>query len=168
MIDPSLVFDSVRRGYNDLAQASNDEIVSYFACINPDAMIGHVSNVKGIMFEQMYVDQLAEQGIHAEVFDAINHPIVDISTFDDSGTVEELQLKATDSVAYITTTLEEHPDVAIVVTSEVANRMSSELVIDSGIENAVIEGAVAYALVDDYVNPFSPLSMIGWFIGLPF
>ena len=36
---------------------------------------------------------------------------MDIGVFDDAGAVEELQLKATDSVAYINDALEEHPDV---------------------------------------------------------
>jgi len=168
MVDSALVFDSVRRGYNDLSESSNDDIVAYFDDIDPDAMVGHISNIKGILFEQLYVDQLAGQGIHAEVFEATNHPVVDIAVFDDTGAVEELQLKATDSVAYINDTLEEHPDVAIVATSEVANSMSSDMVIDSGIENSVVEGAVVDSLADDVVNPISPVSVLGWLIGLPF
>jgi len=168
MVDAALVFDSVRRGYNDLSDSSNDEIVAYFDDVDPDAMVGHVNNIKGILFEQLYIDQLAAQGIHAEVFEATNHPVVDIAVYDETGAVEGLQLKATNSVAYINDTLEEHPDVAIVATSEVANSMSTDMVIDSGIENAVVEGAVVDSLADDAVNPLSPFSVLGWFIGLPF
>ncbi len=168
MVNPELVFDSVRRGYNQLKQASNDEISSYFDDVDPDAMIGHVSNVKGILFEQMYVDQLAGQGIHADVFEATNHPVVDIAVYGDDEVVNELQLKATDSVAYINTTLEENPDVAIVATSEVAAHFDSEMVIDSGISDALLEEGVAETLFDDALNPVSPLSVLGWLIGLPF
>ena len=168
MVDTELVFDSVRRGYNDLSVSSNDDIAAYFDDVDPDAMIGHVNNIKGILFEQLYVDQLAEQGIHAEIFEAINHPVVDITVFDEADSVEELQLKATDSVAYINDTLGEHPDLSVVVTSEVAGNMNTDMVIDSGIDNAVVENAVIETLVDDTINPLSPLSVFGWFIGLPF
>jgi DNA-binding NarL/FixJ family response regulator len=168
MINSEQVFDTVRRGYNDFEQASNEDILSYFEDVDPDAMIGHVSNIKGILFEQLYVDKLAEQGIHAEVFEATNHPVVDIAIFDDGEVVNELQLKATDSVSYINVTLEEHPDIAIVATSEVAAHFDSEMVIDSGISDAVLEDAVTETLLDEVVNPVSPLSVLGWFFGLPF
>jgi len=168
MIDSALVFDSVRRGYNDLNESTKDEILEYFDDINPDSMIGHVNNIKGILFEQVYVDQLAEQGIYAEVFEATNTPIVDISVFDSTGVSVDLQLKATDSVAYINDTLEMYPDVSIVATSEVANMFNSEMVIDSGFENAVLESAVIESLSDEIVNPFSPISGLGWLLGLPF
>ena len=81
--------------------------------------------------------------------------------------MSELQLKATDSVSYINVTLEEHPDVAIVATSEVAAHFDSEMVIDSGISEAVLEDAVAETLLGEVVNPVSPLSVLGWFFGLP-
>jgi hypothetical protein len=167
MVNPELVFDAVRRGYNDFEHTSNIEVADYFDDIDPDAMGGHVSNIKGILFEQLYVDQLAEQGVHAEVFEATNHPVVDVAIFEDGDVISELQLKATDSVAYINTTLEEHPDVVIVVTTEVANSISSDMVVDSGIENTLLEDAVAETLIGDVVNPISPLSILGWMIGLP-
>lgn len=168
MINPDLVFDSVRRGYNALEQASNDEILSYFEDINPDAMIGHVNNIKGILFEQVYVNQLAEQGIQAEVFELTNHPGADITIFEDGEVINELQMKATDSMSYISTTIEENPDIAIVATNEVASAFGSAMVIDSEIENAVLESSVLETLTDDAVNPVSPLSILGWLIGLPF
>lgn len=167
MVNPDLVFESVRRGYNALEHASNDEIVSYFEDIEPDSMIGHVNNIKGILFEQEYVSQLAEQGIHAEVFELTNHPGVDITIFEGGEAVNELQMKATDSVSYINTTLADNPDVAIVATSEVASQFETEMVIDSEIENAALESAVIETLVEDVVNPFSPISVIGLLIGIP-
>jgi len=167
MVNPESVFDSVRRGYNTLEHSSNDEIISYFEDVEPDSMIGHVNNIKGILFEQEYVSQLAEQGIHAEVFELTNHPGVDITIFEGGEAVNELQMKATDSVSYINTTLAENPDVAIVATSEVASQFETEMVIDSEIENAALESAVIETLVEDVVNPFSPISVIGLLIGIP-
>jgi len=168
LIQSSTVFDAVRRGYNDLEHSSNDEIVNYFSDVEPDEFTGHISNIKGIVFEQEYVDQLAAQGVEAQIFEATNHPVVDIAIFEDGEVVNELQLKATDSVSYINATLDEHPDVAIVATSEVASGMDSEMVIDSGIENSVLEEAVAETILSEVVNPVSPISVIGWLFGLPF
>ena len=168
MVNPELVFDSVRRGYNVLEQASNDEIVAYFDTVDPGAMGGHISNVKGILFEQMYVEKLTSQGVEASVFEATNHPGVDVAIFDDGEVVETLQLKATDSVAYINTTFAENPDTTIVATSEVASQFGSDMVIDSGIEEAALENAVSGVIEDELVNPVSPMSVLGWLIGLPF
>lgn len=168
MVDPNLVFDSVRRGYNALEHASNDEITSYFEGLEPDVMMGHINNIKGILFEQVYVDQLAEQGIHAEVFEFTNHPGADVSIFENGEAINELEMVATDSVSYINSTFAESPDITIVATSEVASVFESEMVIDSGIENIALENAVTEALVEDIVNPLSPVSVLGWLIGLPF
>jgi DNA-binding NarL/FixJ family response regulator len=168
MISSNAVFESVRRGYNDLEQASNSDIVSYFEDVDADSMIGHVSNIKGILFEQQYVDLLATRGIDAEIFEATNHPVTDISILDDGEVINELQLKATDSVSYINATLDAHPDVEIVTTTEVAANFDNPMVIDSGIEDAVLESAVVDTLVDDVVNPVSPLSVLSLLVGLPF
>jgi len=167
MISSDSVFEAVKRGYSKLDQASNSEIENYFADINPEAMVGHIGNIKGILFEQQYVEALEATGVHAKVFEATNHPTVDIAIFEDGEVINELQLKATNSVAYINTTLEEHPDIPIVVTTEVAQNFQSEFVIDSGIEEALLELAITDALVDEVVNPFSPLSLVSWLFGLP-
>ncbi|MBT4196265.1 MAG: hypothetical protein HN868_18255 [Gammaproteobacteria bacterium] len=167
MISESAVFDAVRRGYNDFEYASNSEILDYFSDIEEESIAGHVSNIKGILFEQEYVDQLATQSIYAEVFEATNHPVSDIAIFEDGEIVNELQLKATDSVSYINSTIADEPDVVLVVTSEIANSFDTAMVIDSGIENAALEQAVGETLLGDVVNPFSPLSLIGLMFGVP-
>lgn len=168
MISESEVFDAVRRGYGELEAASGSEILEYFSSIEDDSVAGHVSHIKGILFEQEYVDILAAQGIEADVFEATNHPLTDIAIFDDGDIVNELQLKATDSVSYVTGVIEENPDLEIVVTSEIADGLDRNMVVDSGIEDAVLEEAVSDALFDDVVNPLSPFSLIRWFVGLPF
>ena len=71
-------------------------------------------------------------------------------------------------MSYIATTIDEHPEIDVVATSEVANEFSSDLVIDSGIENAALEDAVGEAIFDEIVNPISPFSILSWIIGLPF
>lgn len=166
MLNPDLVFDSVRRGYNALEQSSNEDIIRYFDELDADAVLGHVNNIKGILFEQVYVEQLAEQGIQAGVYDLTNHPGSDVFVLEDGGIAYELQMKATDSVSYINSALLENPDVAIVATSEVASVAASDMVINSGIENTVLEETVAEALFEEVVSPVGLGSIIGLFFGL--
>lgn len=192
MIAQSSVFDAVRRGYNELELASNDEILDYFADVNPDAMSGHISNIKGIVFEQEVVTALNEQGMDAMLFEATNHPVSDIALMSDGDIAAEVQLKASDSVAYINETLAENPDIPIIVTSEVADGLESTMVIDSGIDNVALNDAVSEVLTGEIANhvgesvvsdvaseglaelvadvalPISPIGIIGALFGLPF
>ena len=168
MIEDYEVFDAVRRGYSDFEYSDDNEIRNYFADIDADSAMGHVSNIKGILFEMEYVDTLAAKGIEAEIFEATNHPVTDIMIMDGLEVVDEMQLKATGSVTYINETLEAHPDVPVVVTTEVAASFDTDMVIDSGIENAALEDAVTSTLIDEVVNPVSPVSVFFWLFGLPF
>ena len=170
MIEPNEVFDSIRRGYTDLNNSTNEEIFDYFQPVDEESMQGHVSNIKGILFEHEYVQSLEEMGIHASIFEATNHPVTDISIFDNNGEiVNELQLKATDSVGYINETLVENPDVTVVATSEVASSMNNDMVIDSGIENAVLEESVVEVLSPIPVTKVGfAFAGIGLLFGLPF
>ena len=92
MISSESVFDSVRRGYNELETLNNTEIVNYFANVDPDTMVGHISNIKGIVFEQEVVNALNEQGLDAMMFEATNHPVSDIAIMSDSDIALEMQL----------------------------------------------------------------------------
>ncbi|MEZ9623873.1 hypothetical protein AB4237_21140 [Vibrio sp. 10N.261.55.F6] len=193
MIAQSSVFDAVRRGYNELELASNDEILDYFADVNPDAMSGHISNIKGIVFEQEVVAALNGQGMDAMLFEATNHPVSDIALMSDGDIAAEVQLKATDSVSYINETLAENSDIPILVTSEVADSFDNTLVIDSGIDNAALTDTVSETLAGEMVHsvgesvasdvaseglaelvadvaiPVSPIGFgIGLLFGLPF
>ncbi|WP_417522114.1 hypothetical protein [Marinobacter sp.] len=168
MIEPFEVFDAVRRGYNELETASNPEILDYFTAIDGESVAGHVSHIKGILFEQEYVDLLTTQGIEAQVFEVTNHPVSDIAIMEGDTIVQEIQLKATDCSSYVSATIEENPDIAIVATSEVAGGFDGDMVTNSGIEDAALEQAVTDTVLDEAVNPVSPFSVIGWMFGLPF
>jgi hypothetical protein len=168
MINSAEVFDAVRRGYVEFESASNEEIVSYFDGIDDESVGGHANNIKGILFEQEYADNLLAQGIDAELFSETNHPITDLAIWDDGELVNELQLKATDSISYIQATISDNPDITIVATSEVASNFDSETVIDAGIENVALEDAVSETLFDEAINPLSKTSILGWIFGLPF
>lgn len=164
MIDSANVFDAVRRGYNEFQFSSDSDIVDYFSSIDAESIGGHVNNIKGILFELEYTEQLDAQGIDANIFSETNHPITDIYIMEDGEVINEMQLKATDSVSYIEETLQEHPDVEIVATSEVAAEVNSDMVIDSGIENSVLEDTV----FDELINPISGLSILGFIFGFGF
>jgi hypothetical protein len=162
------VFDAVRRGYNDLEFASEDEITAYFEKIEPENFLGHSNHIKGILFEQEYVEALGTNGIEASLFDATNHPGTDVMVFGGIEGGTEIQLKATDSVNYVTGAMQEDPEIKFAVTSEIAAQMDSDLVIDTGIENAALESAVTDTLFEEAISPVGAFSLVRLLIGLPF
>jgi len=156
------VFEAIRRGYTDLADASDEEILDYFEAVDGASLQGHIGNIKGILFEQEYVKQLQETGVDAQLFEETNHPESDIAIYDeDCEMIEELQLKATQNPSYIDETLQELPeDITVVTTSEVADRFGDE-VVDSGISETLLEESIS-----ETINPISPFSVIGWCFGV--
>ena len=162
------VFDAVRRGYRELESASRHEITAYFDAIETTDILGHSNHIKGILFEQEYVDALETSGIAASLFEATNHPGTDVMLFGGIDGTTEIQLKATDSVSYVTGAMEEDPEIVFAVTSEVAAQIGADVVIDAGIENAALESAVADTLFEEAVSPFGALSLFRLLIGLPF
>ncbi len=164
MIEEQEVFEAVRRSYGDLSDATDGEVMDYFTDIGDESWTGHMSNIKGILFEQEYIDKLEAEGVDATLFASTTHPDTDIQIFEDGSVVEELQLKATDSASYINSTLAENPDISIVTTTEVASGFDTDMVIDSGISDAVLEEAIV-----DSIVPLTPLGF-GWglLFGLPF
>lgn len=167
-IVPDDVFDSVRRGYAELEAASEDEITAYFDGIDASETLGHSNHIKGILFEQEYVEALETSGIAASLFEATNHPGTDVLVFGGVEAVSEIQLKGTDSVSYVTAAMQDDPEIAFAVTAEVAAQMGSEAVINTGIENAALESAVADTLFEESVSPFGIFSLARLLIGIPF
>lgn len=135
MLSESAVFDAVRRGYDELQTASPQEICDYFSTLGAAAFAGHVNNIKGIVFEQKVAGVLNDGGLTAGMFAETNHPDTDIFVLDESEAITEFQLKATDSIQYISSTLEDNPDIPIIATSEVATHFSNDAVLDSGLSN---------------------------------
>jgi len=142
------------------------------------------------MFEQEVVAALNDQGLEAIMFEATNHPISDIAILSDGDIAAEIQLKATDSASYVYDTLEAHSDVPIII----AQQIDHEMVIDSGLENDVLEQAVSEALAGEAASqtaaevggesvsegladvvgesflpfPITPLGIIRALFGIPF
>jgi hypothetical protein len=161
-IEAGEVFDAVRRGYRGLSDASDEEILEFFAMEDAQSLTGHLANVKGILFEREYLELLHEEGVNAELFPTSNHPVSDIAILDGDGElIDELQLKASSSAGYIADTLEKIPeDVEVVTTSEVAADFPDE-VIDSGISDELLD-----ELLSETLFPVRPISILGALFGI--
>lgn len=153
MNSESSVFEAIRRGYTNLESSSPQEICEYFSSQDPVALTGHINNIKGIVFEQEIVDALNDNGIKAMLFAETNHPNSDIFVLDDSEVIAEYQLKATDSIQYISSTLEECSDIPIIATTEVASEFSDANVLDSGLSNEDLTNFVSDVLSAGTVDP---------------
>lgn len=148
---------------------------------DPDALLGTLNAIKGEYFELLVAEKLnaGEQlgglslpsDLKAVLADSQTQPGWDLAIVDGNQHVaDQIQLKATDSVRYISQTLERYPDIKILTTSEAAGAShGSGLIIDSGISNSDIESVVGHA-VDfgadgtvpflDAINPLFPMAFI--------
>ena len=139
-------------------------------------LAGLTSGIKGKLFEMRYVDFLNDghlpDGYEAVLAESATNPGWDIAILDNNGiTVNELQMKATDSVDYIKTALERYPDIDIVTTEEVYNSVVmhefADQVINSGISNEELTSVVTETLESDSVDmdwglPVIPMLLIGY------
>ncbi len=148
---------------------------------DPDALTGTLNAAKGKYFELLVAEKLnagerlgglrLHSDLKAALADSLTQPGWDLAIVDADGrVVDHLQLKATDSVSYISETLERYPDIKILTTSEAADAAhGSGLVVDSGISDRDIESVVGHA-VDfgadgtvpflEAINPLFPLAFI--------
>jgi len=148
---------------------------SWFS-MDAEEHIGAVNAAKGKYFEYLVVDRLnaGEQvgdvvlaaGQQAVIAESMTQPGWDVQIVNDEGAVVQyLQMKATDSGAYIREALERYPDFQIVSTSEVAGQLDGHaMVLDAGIEDDELRRQVGGAvdLADDavterFVDYFCPL-----------
>ena len=160
-IEKEAVYDAIRRGYSDLSHADESTIDAYFSDVDMDSLSGHIGNIKGILFEQEYVEQLQNNGIDAVVYEEVNHPASDVMILEHGEVIEDLQLKATESVSYLQDTLNTlEDDITVVTTTEVAQYFDGE-VIDSGIRESVLEEAVS-----EVIMPISPVTIVKLFFGI--
>ena len=139
-------------------------------------LAGLISGIKGKLFEMRYVDFLNDghlpDGYEAVLAESATNPGWDIAILDNNGiAVNELQMKATESVDYIKTALERYPDIDIVTTEEVYNSVVmhefADSVINSGISNEELTSVVTEALESDSVDmdwglPVIPMLLIGY------
>ncbi len=87
---------------------------------NPHELAGLISGIKGKLFEIDYIDWLNHghlpDGWTAELAHSANNPAWDIAIHDGHGHVAELlQVKATESLAYVREAIAAHPEIDVVV-----------------------------------------------------
>jgi hypothetical protein len=104
------------------------EAVNHFSG-HPDQLAGLISGVKGKLFEIDYVEWLNHghlpSGWTANLAHHANNPAWDIAIHDAHGHLDELlQLKATESLAYVREAIAAHPDIDIVVPHELYERLA--------------------------------------------
>lgn len=144
---------------------------SWFS-LDEAALQGAVNTAKGKYFEYLVVEKLnqgeqvgpllLQPGQAAVLAESMTQPGWDLRIVDEHGAaVEYLQLKATDSVAYIRSALERYPDIQILATGEVAH---SGLVLDSGISDEMLRAHVGasvdaadVSLSESFLDHFSPV-----------
>ena len=127
--DEELVLHAIKRSKSEFSSLNITEIGEKISTYDETQMLGFSNNVKGILHELQFVEIENEDGdnITASVFADTNHKGTDIMlTDDETGEILEVQLKATDDVAYVNDWIEEYPDGEILVTDEIANKMNLE------------------------------------------
>jgi hypothetical protein len=113
------------------------------------SLAGFLNPVKGKLFEMKYADWLNDgnlpEGYHASLAHLSNQPGWDLSITGPDGHVAELlQLKATDSVAYVNQAIERYPDIQVITTDEVYSKLVMHGA-NSTISNADLADHVAVA-----------------------
>lgn len=144
------------------------EFVEFVRNHSGDAsLLGIVNGIKGKAFELEYLNYLNHGHLPAGAVAELAHSPTqegwDIAIRDAHGhIIEHLQLKATESMSYIADAITHHPEIDVVVTHEVFERISDPEVlshlIDSGISDGHLEN-VATTAVHDVAPDFA---LIPW------
>lgn len=130
-------------------------------------LAGAISGWKGKLFEVEVANRLndgewvgdlhLEAGQHAELAASATQPGWDLQILNEDGSVADaVQLKATESVAYVHEALERYPDTPILATHEVAAKLADHgTVIDSGLQNDILTDSVSDHVADASADAFS-------------
>ena len=115
---------------------------------SPAELGNYVNQVKGKYFEVLVKDRLnagetvgelqLEPGQEALLAESRNQPGWDLKIVDQNGeTVEQVQLKATDSMSYVKKALDDYPGIRVAVPEEVDSESAD--IIGTGISNSMLE-----------------------------
>lgn len=139
-------------------------------------LTGFISGVKGKLFEMKYVDYLNSgnlpEGYSARLASSPFQPGWDIGvTGPDGHLAQVIQMKATDSVAYVRNALDRYPDIDVVTTDEVYSSLllngAADSVANSGIADADLTSHVEHAVENatyhmDWTPPVISLALIAF------
>lgn len=134
-VEERLVLDALRRSSDSLRDADVGELAAYVAALDPGQLRGVASNIKGIYHELLYVHGVNADGgeITAEVFGETNHPGADVQFLVEGDVIREVQLKAVASVAPIREHLSRYPEIEVMATTEVADKVDG--IASTGLSN---------------------------------
>lgn len=121
-----VILEALRRSTGALTGASVETIQTYLQGLDEGQILGVVSQTKGITHELLVAEMEATDGdaVSAILFEDTNHPGTDLGYTDAaSGDAWEVQVKATDSEAYVRDWIDRHPEGHIAVTDELAGKM---------------------------------------------
>lgn len=156
--------------------------ISSLADRSTEELAGFISGWKGKLFEVEVRDHLnagewvgdlhLQPGQIAELAESATQPGWDLAILGSDGSiVDQLQLKATESLSYIQQALEKYPDHHILTTAEIGGHLPDHLdglVSATDISNDQITGAISDSLADsfgysllDVLLPGLPLALIG-------
>lgn len=141
--DQELVLSAFRRAMGMAGDAPEEELAARLAGFSSEQMRGVVSNVKGVFHEMLVAraENMDDDPIRAELFEAINHPGADLEFTLDGEVISCVQVKAAQAPGEIVEHFARYPDVDVLATSEVTavlQGMFGERVADSGFSNEEI------------------------------
>lgn len=146
------VLEALRRSTASLSDgASAGEIARYLQQYDEEQLFHHIGNVRGIYHELRFADEVVAENpdvVSAELFEHTNHPGADVRLFYADGSHEDVQLKATDSGAYIAEHLERYPDIELYATEEVLGRIEDARLHSSGLSNDELQQEVEQVYAD--------------------
>jgi hypothetical protein len=127
--------------------------------LQPEQLSGFVNGWKGKYFEVLVRDELNSghwmgdihlaAGQHAALAESITQPGWDLQILNADGSVaDKIQLKATESLAYIRESLERYPDFHILATNEVAGSVHDLHIHNSGIAETHLAHDITAPLAD--------------------
>ncbi len=149
-----LALESIRRMKADWADATESELSDALSEYSPETLKGVAANVKGIYHETLFVHEfnLSNDDRYAEMFEKTNYPGADIQikSVETDEVLEEFQLKASNDVSYVQSHFTKYPDIEVLATSEVAEKMAA--VNSSGLSNDEITARMDTVLDDLSIN----------------
>ncbi len=173
------------QGFNDsLAKQAIIDTNPRFDFVSPpsgDELMGALNSAKGKYFEYLVVDKLNSGervgdivlpwGFSACLAENFSQPGWDIQILDSSGYVSDyLQLKATDSLAYIKEAFDRYPSIQILATDEIAETINGSMqVLDSDVSNEWLQEKLLDAIDtsdtssfgESFIDAFNPLLSLG-------
>ena len=124
--------------------------------------LGFINAVKGKLFEIKYVDHLnntLEPGYSAKIATNINQPGWDIAiTGPDQEIINQIQLKATESVTYIKEHLQRYPDIDVVTLDDLRGQVGlSDKVAYAATSNSDLQSEIIGSTSENY--SYFPMSI---------